>query len=265
MLDESTPANGDRMMGFAGMERDTVTGLSLAVNRVENPGTGRWDSLDPLGMDSPDPNLYWYAENDPSGLVDPEGEAPKAPKPLPIIPVDGRRKIKGADPIYDKLNRVTVADIEADCEGAKALLRTLWFSILQRGAEQTEKRGSPRTANHEVIIAKEIRAYNQLLRNFIQSKCGGGGKAPPAANPPFLGPTIGAPSRGHDYYFPVRGTGIGGPAQPGFLFPIIGPEVPVGPLPNPGDPNINPGPVTVPKPVQTPAPGPMPRPIAAAT
>ena len=38
------------MMGFAGMERDTVTGLNLAVNRVENPGTGRWTSQDPMGI-----------------------------------------------------------------------------------------------------------------------------------------------------------------------------------------------------------------------
>ena len=41
VLDESSPSEGDRMMGFAGMERDTVTGLNLAVNRVQNPGTGR--------------------------------------------------------------------------------------------------------------------------------------------------------------------------------------------------------------------------------
>ena len=38
------------MMGFAGMERDTVTGLNLAVYRVQNPGTGRWTSQDPLGF-----------------------------------------------------------------------------------------------------------------------------------------------------------------------------------------------------------------------
>ena len=37
------------MMGFAGLERDTVTGLNLAVYREENPGRGggivriRWD------------------------------------------------------------------------------------------------------------------------------------------------------------------------------------------------------------------------------
>jgi hypothetical protein len=29
VLDESSPSNGDRMMGFAGMERDTVTGMNL--------------------------------------------------------------------------------------------------------------------------------------------------------------------------------------------------------------------------------------------
>ena len=57
VLDESSPSNGDRMMGFAGMERDTVTGLNLAVKRVENPGTGRWTSQDPLGFGGGTSNL----------------------------------------------------------------------------------------------------------------------------------------------------------------------------------------------------------------
>jgi RHS repeat-associated protein len=72
-LDESSPSNGDRMMGFAGMERDTVTGLNLAVNRVQNPGTGRWTSQDPLGFAAGDPDLYRYAGNDPENATDPNG------------------------------------------------------------------------------------------------------------------------------------------------------------------------------------------------
>ena len=73
MLDESSPSNGDRMMGFAGMERDTVTGLNLAVNRVENPGTGRWTSQDPLGFAAGDANLYRYVGNDSVNIADPSG------------------------------------------------------------------------------------------------------------------------------------------------------------------------------------------------
>ena len=51
VLDQSDPSDGDRMMGFAGMEQDAVTGLNLAVYREENPRTGRWDSQDPIGFD----------------------------------------------------------------------------------------------------------------------------------------------------------------------------------------------------------------------
>ena len=75
MLDESSPSNGDRMMGFAGMERDTVTGLNLAVNRVQNPGTGRWTSQDPLGFAAGDANLYRYVGNETIGEVDTTGLA----------------------------------------------------------------------------------------------------------------------------------------------------------------------------------------------
>ena len=73
VLDESSPTNGDRMMGFAGMERDTVTGLNLAVNRVENPGTGRWDSRDSLGFSAGDANLYRYTGNRPDLHSDASG------------------------------------------------------------------------------------------------------------------------------------------------------------------------------------------------
>jgi RHS repeat-associated protein len=73
VLDESSPANGDRFVSFARLERDTVTGLNLAVEREENPGTGRWDSQDPLGFAAADPDLYRYAGNSPTVLQDPVG------------------------------------------------------------------------------------------------------------------------------------------------------------------------------------------------
>ena len=73
MLDESNPSNGDRFVSFAGMERDTVTGLNLAVEREENPGTGRWDSQDPLGFAARDANTYAYCWNSPVTMLDPFG------------------------------------------------------------------------------------------------------------------------------------------------------------------------------------------------
>ena len=76
VLDQSDPSEGDRMMGFAGMEQDTVTGLNLAVFREENPGTGRWDSQDPLGFSEKDTNLFRYAINSPTNFTDPTGLAP---------------------------------------------------------------------------------------------------------------------------------------------------------------------------------------------
>ena len=73
VLDQSNPTSGDRMMGFAGMERDTVTGLNLAVFREENPATGRWDSQDPLEFGGGQPNLYGYVGNEPADASDPNG------------------------------------------------------------------------------------------------------------------------------------------------------------------------------------------------
>ena len=73
VLDESSPSNGDRMMGFAGMERDTVTGVNLAVEREENPRTGRWDSQDPLGFTAGDADLYRYVGNSSTDATDQTG------------------------------------------------------------------------------------------------------------------------------------------------------------------------------------------------
>jgi RHS repeat-associated protein len=73
LLGESNPTNGDRMMGFAGMERDTVTELNLAVEREENPGTGRWDTQDPFGFLGGQVNVYSYVCNQFPNLVDSYG------------------------------------------------------------------------------------------------------------------------------------------------------------------------------------------------
>ena len=61
------------MTGFAMLERDSVTGLNLAVHREENPTIGRWDSKDPLGFAAADANLFRYAESDPVAHSDPTG------------------------------------------------------------------------------------------------------------------------------------------------------------------------------------------------
>jgi RHS repeat-associated protein len=73
VLGETSPTSGDRMMGFSGLERETVTGLNLALFREENPGTGRWDSQDPLGFGGGESDLYEYVADDASNMADPSG------------------------------------------------------------------------------------------------------------------------------------------------------------------------------------------------
>ena len=86
VLGETAPTVGDRFMGFAGLVRDSVTGLNLAVMRAQNPGTGRWTSQDPIGFAGGDANLYRYVGNGPNGGVDPTGLQVAGPMPMPPIP-----------------------------------------------------------------------------------------------------------------------------------------------------------------------------------
>ncbi len=54
---------GDRFVSFAGLVRDNVTGLNLAIERAENPAIGRWTQQDPLSFAAGDANLYRYVGN----------------------------------------------------------------------------------------------------------------------------------------------------------------------------------------------------------
>ena len=55
------------------MERDPATGLNSAVERVENPGTGRWTSQDPIGFAGGSRDLYGYVSNEPTDGADASG------------------------------------------------------------------------------------------------------------------------------------------------------------------------------------------------
>jgi RHS repeat-associated protein len=69
---ESNAANGDRFK-FTGREYDAELGLYEYRNRYTDPADGRFISEDPEGFGAGDANLYRYAQNQPTGLVDPLG------------------------------------------------------------------------------------------------------------------------------------------------------------------------------------------------
>ena len=91
VLGETNPSVGDRIMGFAGLERDAVSRLNLAVERAQNPGTGRWTTQDPLSFAAGDANLYGYVGNAPATSSDPIGLAPTEGIPVPggTLHIDG--------------------------------------------------------------------------------------------------------------------------------------------------------------------------------
>ncbi|WP_165234108.1 FG-GAP-like repeat-containing protein [Aquisphaera insulae] len=72
-LAESSPANGDRLVGFGGLERDTATGLNLAVYRALDPRPGMWMSEDPVGFSAGDSNQQRYVVNSPVTFSDRSG------------------------------------------------------------------------------------------------------------------------------------------------------------------------------------------------
>ncbi len=92
VIDETAPSAGDRFVSFAGLVRDNVTGLNLAVERVENPAIGRWTQQDPLSFSAGDTNLYRYVGNGATDGIDPLGLTEGIPIPgpgNPTIHIDG--------------------------------------------------------------------------------------------------------------------------------------------------------------------------------
>jgi RHS repeat-associated protein len=70
---EPNPSAGGRYK-FTGREQDTETGLQYNRARYYDPKTGRWTSQDPIGFEAGDSNLYRYANNEPTNLLDSSGE-----------------------------------------------------------------------------------------------------------------------------------------------------------------------------------------------
>ncbi|MCW5872455.1 MAG: RHS repeat-associated core domain-containing protein, partial [Candidatus Eremiobacteraeota bacterium] len=62
--------------GYAGLWHHGPSGLDLATYRLYDAANKRWISRDPLG-EGVDTNLYRYAYNSPTNLVDPLGAAPE--------------------------------------------------------------------------------------------------------------------------------------------------------------------------------------------
>jgi RHS repeat-associated protein len=72
---------------FSAIERDEETGLDCHLARYCAPWLGRWVSCDPAGLVD-GPNLYRYARNAPTTLIDRRGTDPQAPEQPPPKPPD---------------------------------------------------------------------------------------------------------------------------------------------------------------------------------
>ncbi len=74
----ATIAPAAKRYRFTGMERDEESGLGYHGSRYYAEWLGRWVSADPAGLVD-GPNLYRYARNAPTRLVDPGGHEPQKP------------------------------------------------------------------------------------------------------------------------------------------------------------------------------------------
>jgi RHS repeat-associated protein len=73
LLEQTNPLVAFRY-GYTGREFDAESGLHFYRARYYDPGIGRFISVDPMGFEAGDTNLYRYVFNSPTQWVDPSGE-----------------------------------------------------------------------------------------------------------------------------------------------------------------------------------------------
>jgi RHS repeat-associated protein len=73
LLNESDPTVSFRY-GYTGREEDKESGLDYYRARYYDPNVGRFISVDPIGFEAGDTNLYRYVGNNSTNATDPSGE-----------------------------------------------------------------------------------------------------------------------------------------------------------------------------------------------
>jgi RHS repeat-associated protein len=76
IVSDTTGASGDRYK-YTGREWDADAKLQYNRARYYDPALGKWTSVDPIGFESDDTDLYRYVSNNPTTLTDPSGLAYK--------------------------------------------------------------------------------------------------------------------------------------------------------------------------------------------
>jgi RHS repeat-associated protein len=72
---------------YTGWEFDSETGLHHTPWRKQDPRTGRWTTVDPIGFTAGDPNLYRDRGNSPTNATDPDGLYGSM---VPVVRADGK-------------------------------------------------------------------------------------------------------------------------------------------------------------------------------
>ncbi|MGB3205943.1 MAG: RHS repeat-associated core domain-containing protein [Crinalium sp.] len=73
LLSETNPSVSFRY-GYTGRELDLESGLAYYRARYYDPNVGRFISVDPMGFEAGDTNLYRYVSNNSTNATDPSGE-----------------------------------------------------------------------------------------------------------------------------------------------------------------------------------------------
>jgi RHS repeat-associated protein len=190
VLDETSPTSGDRMTGFSMLERDTVAGLNLAVYREENPGTGRWNSQDPVGFAGGSADLYLYVANDPGNLTDSSGlkfaRGGKVGDEAEKLILEKLGSVLGVDP--EKLKFIKQTEVWKKLRESKELVQVDFYFTLDVSKTQgaggvfNRKKETIRVENRPCegyILWLDPRAFasvgnvgyrrtpNKILQNFV--------------------------------------------------------------------------------------------------
>jgi RHS repeat-associated protein len=105
-LTSDSASSVESLFLFTARPYDDDAQLQNNLNRWYDPATGRWMSVDPIGFQAGDANLYRYVGNTSTNKTDPSGLDPMSPDSQPTAEAGVQRELVNAVPGFNGKFRV---------------------------------------------------------------------------------------------------------------------------------------------------------------
>jgi RHS repeat-associated protein len=155
-----TGAGGDRFR-FTAREFEVSTGLQYNRARFYDAAAGKWMSVDPIGFEGGDANLYRYVFNQSTTFIDPTG---LTYIPIVLISTGAFGPPSLPRPIRQQIYEAQRIELDEAMKEQMAKVRARFDGHMQRLRVAKEELNSLARAGYEAMSDEQRRKYERLLK-----------------------------------------------------------------------------------------------------